>query len=50
MLRNYVNLQKIELGDYFWKEVGWTQDNKADIIWVEEIAEFFKNSGGLLDE
>ena len=50
MLRNYANLQRIEPGEYFWKEVGWVQDNEADIGWVEEVAEFFEKSGGLLDE
>lgn len=50
MLRNYAKLQRIEPGDYFWREVGWTQDNDANIIWVEEVAEFFEKSGGLLDE
>ena len=49
MLRNYAKLQSIEPGEHFWKEVGWTQDNEADIIWVEEVAEFFEHSGGLLD-
>jgi len=50
MLRNYANLQRIEPGEYFWKEVGWIQDNEADIVWVEEVAEFFEKSEGLLDE
>ena len=50
MLQNYAKLQRIKPDEWFWKEVGWKQDNEADIIWVEEVAEFFEKSGGLLDE
>ena len=50
MLRNYAKLQRIEPGEYFWEVMGWSQDNEADIVWVEEVAEFFEKSGGLLDE
>ena len=50
MLRNYANLQRIEPGEYFWKEVGWIQNNEGYIIWVEEVAKFFEKSGGLLEE
>ena len=50
MLRNYAKLQRINPGAWFWKELGWIQDNEADIVWVEEVAEFFDKSGGLLDE
>ena len=49
MLRNYAKLQRIQPGPWFWKEVGWAQDNESEIKWVEEIAEFFEHSGGLLD-
>ena len=50
MLRNYAKLQRIKPSSYFWEDLGWTQDSEADIIWVEEVAEFFEQSGGLLDE
>ena len=50
MLRNYSNLQRIESSEYFWKETGWAQDDEEEIRWVEEVAEFFECSGGLLDE
>lgn len=50
MLRNYANLQRIKPDTWFWEEMGWIQDNEADIIWVEEVAEFFEHSGGLLEE
>ena len=50
MLRNYTKLQRIKPGEYFWKVMGWVQDNDANIIWVEEVADFFEKSGGLLDE
>ena len=50
MLRNYAKLQRIEPGDYFWKESGWIQDDETEIKWVEEVAEFFESSGGLLDD
>jgi len=50
MLRNYAKLQRINPGKYFWKELGWVQDSEADIIWAEEVAEFFENSDGLLEE
>lgn len=50
MLRNYANLQRIEPGTFFWKEFGWIQDNETEIIWVEEVAKFFENSGGLLED
>ena len=50
MLRNYAKLQRIKPSSYFWEDLGWTQDTEADIIWVEEVAEFFEQSGGLLDE
>ena len=50
MLRNYANLQRIKPDAWFWKELGWVQDSEADIIWVEDVAEFFEHSGGLLDE
>jgi len=50
MLRNYVKLQRIKPGEYFWKELGWIQDSEADIIWAEEVADFFENSSGLLEE
>ena len=49
-LRNYANLQRIKPDVLFWKEMGWIQDNEADIIWVEEVAVFFEHSGGLLEE
>lgn len=41
MLRNYAKLQRIRPGEYFWEVMGWNQDNKADIVWVEEVAKFF---------
>ena len=50
MLRNYAKLQRIKPDAWFWKELGWIQDNEADIVWVEEVAEFFEQSGGLIDE
>ena len=50
MLRNYAKLQRIQPGQWFWKEAGWIQDNEAEIKWVEEVAEFFEHSGGLLEE
>ena len=50
MLRNYAKLQRIKPSSYFWEELGWTQDVDANIAWVEEVAEFFENSRGLLDE
>lgn len=50
MLQNYVKLQRIKPDTWFWKELGWNQDSEANIIWVEEVAEFFEQSGGLLDE
>ena len=50
MLRNYAKLQRIKPGTYFWEVMGYTQDTEAKIIWVEEVAEFFEKSGGLLDE
>lgn len=50
MLQNYVKLQRIKPDTWFWKELGWNQDSEAKIIWVEEVAEFFEQSGGLLDE
>ena len=50
MLRNYAKLQRIKPDAWFWKELGWVQDNGGDINWVEEVAEFFEKSGGLLDE
>ena len=50
MLQNYAKLQRIKPDAWFWKELGWIQDSEADIVWVEEIAEFFVQSGGLLDK
>jgi len=50
MLRNYAKLQRIKPDAWFWKEQGWTQDDETEIIWVEKVAEFFEQSGGLLDE
>ena len=50
MLWNYAKLQRIKPGAWFWKELGWKQDIEADIVWVEEVAKFFEESGGLTDE
>lgn len=50
MLRNYVRLQRIKPCEYFWKVMGWIQDDDTNIIWVEEVAKFFEESGGLMDE
>lgn len=50
MLRNYAKLQRIKPGDYFWEELGYEQDDLIEIEFVEEVAEFFEHSGGLLDE
>ena len=50
MLQNYAKLQRIKPDAWFWKELGWIHDSEADIVWVEEIAEFFVQSGGLLDK
>ena len=50
MLRNYARLQRIKPDAWFWKELGWVQDDETEIILVEEVAEFFESSGGLLDE
>jgi hypothetical protein len=44
MLQNYVKLQRIKPDTWFWKELGWNQDSEANIIWVEEVAEFFEQS------
>lgn len=60
MLRNYANLQRLTLGevsdelrqfhDYFWRTMGYEQDDIVEIELVEKVAEFFDNSGGLVDE
>ena len=50
MLRNYATMQRIKPDALFWREMGWGQDNEADIIWVEEVTVFFEHSGGLLEE
>jgi len=53
VLRNYAKLQRVTFGEdhsYVWQMVGYAQDDIVEIEWVEKIAEFFENSGGLLDE
>lgn len=53
MLWNYANLQRVTLEedhDHAWKLMGFEQDDIETIEWTEEIAKFFENSEGLVDE
>ena len=56
LLRNYATLQRITqtasalYQKGFWGIVGYQQDDENEVIWVEKMAEFFINSGGLFDE
>ena len=56
MLRNYAKLQTVTLGDndaeqyFFWNPFGYEQENTRIIKWIEGVAQFFEESGGLLSE
>ena len=54
ILWNYAKLQRstFECGDRTndeWNSWGYVQDDNEKIIWVEKMAEFFEESGGLTD-
>ena len=58
MLRNYARIQCITLDNdseseqyFFWDQLGgYRQEHPHTILWLEEIAAFFEESGGLMDE
>lgn len=52
LLKNYANLQRYTLGEdhnYFWRTMGYEQDDIETIEWTDKIANFFEHSGGLLE-
>ena len=54
ILWNYAKLQRstFECGDRTnteWNSRGYVQEENEKIIWIEKIAEFFEESGGLTD-
>ena len=56
MLRNYAKLQIATLDNneaeqyFFWNHLGYEQENMRIIKWIEGVAQFFEESGGLLSE
>lgn len=56
MLRNYAALQMTtsdapqRYGTYFGHQFGYVQEGRQELRWIEEVATFFDESGGLTDE